>query len=336
MTSHVPLTLTLFVGMACTLAAPALGQDTENSRGRAAGGQDSQQILSYDQTDEYDPDSDDNGRRFRLDELDVGFRWLTPASIDGGSGDVGMTRFGSALSFEYKFANEFEISVGGEYLREDWYYDGEGSGLLPGTNKPWDGFHRYGLEIGASAPVGKWEFLGEIGFEWAEELNASTSDSMLLEGFVAARRQIWDNFDIVLGVFYGQSFEDDDEILPLIGFNWRITDVDTLSLSRPREGYQLLYRRELNDQWSVQTYGRFVNEEFRLDRDGPTNGGALASEEYQIGVGAEYEFGPGRAGIDVGYSFGREYTVFSNTGSTIAEPQLDGAFSVGLFYTIGF
>lgn len=288
-----------------------------------------------DRRNAWDDDDDDEGG-FGIDEIDIGLRWIAPASIDGGSGDVSMTRAGAALGFEYELENEIELSFGGEYYREDWNYSGQGSGLLPGVNKPWDGFQRYGFEVGASVPVAEWEIFGEIGLEWAEEIGGSTSDSMLIEGLAAGRRQIWDNFDIVVGFFYGESLEGDDDILPLIGFDWRISDKDMLSLNRPREGYQLTYRRQLDNEWMFNAYGRFVNEEFRLDKNGPTGGGSISSDEFQIGAGVEYQVGPGRAGLDLGYSFGREYEVLDNNGDTFAKPEVGGAFTFGVYYTIGF
>lgn len=331
-----PSFLIATAGIICTLASSTYAQSERRNVVVQPDSNESTAPGAADWDDDARIGDDDGEGGFGLDEFDVGFRWLSPASIDGGEGDVSMFRYGAQLGFEIEFENEIELSFGGEYLREDWSYDGEGSGLLPGVNEPWDGFERYGFEVGLSVPVGEWEIFGEIGIEWADEISANTSDSMLLEGFVAGRRQLWDNFDIVVGVFYGESFEDDDDILPLIGFDWRITDVDQLVLSRPREGYQLEYRRLLSDTLTLRGYGRFHSEEFRLDDDGPTNGGALSADEFMVGIGAELELGPGRAGVDVGYSFGREYEVFDDRGNSIFEPELDGAISVGVYYSIGF
>lgn len=282
---------------------------------------------------EVEPDEDGG---FGIDDLSAGIQWLLPADIENGTGDVERVRYGAEISFEYELESGIELSLGGEYLREDWSYGGGGIGLLPGVAQPWDGFERYGFEVGFAAPVGNWELFGEFGVEWAEETNASTSDSSLIEGFIAGRTALRDNFDLVLGVYYGESFEDGDDILPLIGFDWRITDFDRLTLDRPRQGYELGYRRTLSDEWTFLGYGRFVTDEFRLGSGGPASNGALSTEAFEIGVGLEYELGPGRAGISVGYTLGTEYEIFDSSGNTIAEPELDSGLTVGVFYRVGF
>ena len=146
---------------------------------------------------------------------------------------------------------------------------------------------------------------------------------------------ISDEFELRFGAFYGTNHEQDADIIPLISFDWQITERDRLTLDRPRTGYGLTHRHDLTDTLALSSFLTFAGESYRLANDGPVPGGAIDAQEFLLGLSLDWKAGPGSLSAFAGTTIGRDYTVLDAGGGTVSESALEDTAFFGLTYQIG-
>lgn len=282
--------------------------------------------------EEGDDDDDDDEGGLGVDDAGLRYTHMLPAKIKGGSGDVGIAQAALELGFEYEIGNGVELSLGGEYLREDWNYSGAGSGLLTGVPRPWDSFDMYGVEVGLGWEIDDtWSTLATIGTNWAAEREGSTSDERLLEYSFGVGWRATEDFELLAFVMVDENHEDSAEVLPLLGFDWQISPNDRLGLGERG----LIYSRSVSDTLSFNAAVNYDQQSFRLASNGPVPGGALEREGLLAGVGVDWILGPGTLSFGAGFSFEGAIEVFDSNGARLEDVELGSAPYAALSYQFG-
>ncbi|MBI1381657.1 MAG: hypothetical protein GC161_11295 [Planctomycetaceae bacterium] len=290
-----------------------------------------QRSPSFQTGGDWEEDDDDEGG-FGVDDAGLRSTYILPAKIEGGDGDVSIAQAALEIAFEYEAGNGIELSLGGEYLREEWDYSGVGSGLLTGVPRPWDSFEMYGVELGLNWELDdRWSTLATIGTSWAAEREGPTSDERLLEYSFGVGWRATERLELLAFVMVDENHEGSDEVLPLLGFDWQISDRDRLGLGERG----LIYSRSVSDTLSFNAAVNYEQQSFRLASNGPVPGGALEREGLLAGVGVDWTLGPGVLSLGVGFSVGSAIEVFDGDGSRIEDVDLGSAPYAALSYQFG-
>jgi len=206
--------------------------------------------------------------------VDGGGAHQSEADLDDSTGAFSKDRWFVSAGVDYAFSrrNSIGISVGGGQSDYDFADETDVGGGIPwgkidDTRVSLNGRFGFG-ETGSIFIIPTLRFNGEK--------DASSSDSRTWGVFAAATWRVKDNLTIGPGVGIFSRLESSTKFFPILAIDWNINDRWNLSTGRglaSSQGPGLTLSYKLNDDWSFGLAGRYENQEFRLDDEGPAPGG---------------------------------------------------------------
>jgi outer membrane scaffolding protein for murein synthesis (MipA/OmpV family) len=206
--------------------------------------------------------------------IDGGGAHQSEADLDDSTGAFSKDRWFVSAGVDYAFSrrNSIGISVGGgqsdyEFTDETDFGGGIPWGKIDDTRVSLNGRFGFG-ETGTIFIIPTLRFNGEK--------DASSSDSRTWGVFAAATWRLKENLTIGPGIGIFSRLESSTKFFPILAIDWDINDRWNLSTGRglaSSQGPGLTLSYELNDDWSFGLSGRYENQEFRLDDEGPAPGG---------------------------------------------------------------
>lgn len=206
--------------------------------------------------------------------VDGGGAHQSEADLKDSSGAFAKDRWFVSAGVDYAFnrRNSIGISVGGgksdyDFTDETDFGGGIPWGKIDDTRVSLNGRFGFG-ETGSIFIIPTLRFNGEK--------DASSSDSRTWGVFAAATWRLKDNLTIGPGIGIFSRLESSTKFFPILAIDWDINDRWNLSTGRglaSSQGPGLTLSYKLNDDWSFGLAGRYENQEFRLDDEGPAAGG---------------------------------------------------------------
>ncbi|TVQ55639.1 MAG: hypothetical protein EA355_09235 [Rhodobacteraceae bacterium] len=255
------------------------------------------------------------------------------ADLDGGPGDVAITRVFGRASVAYSFTPR--VSIGLSLGAGTTDFDFGGGASLGGIVSPWSRIDDYRI----SAPV-RFGIGDDVSafiipsVRWNGESGASTSDSQT-EGVIAgAVWRVSPSLSIGPGVGAFSRLGSGSTVLPILLLDWDITDrlsVGTGSGLAATEGPGLEARYGLTETFTLAAGARYESVRFRLDRDGPTSNGIGETQTLPIYVSATWAPSP-RTNLSalLGLDVGGEVTLRDSGGGRIESRDIDPAPFLGV------
>lgn len=259
--------------------------------------------------------------------------------LDDASGAFSIDRWFVSAGVDYGWSprDSVGISVGGGNSKYEFNEDTDFAGGIP-----WQEIEDYRLTF-----TGRFGF-GETGVllvapsirSYGEE-GASSSDSQTYGLLAAAFWQI--NPDLRLGPGLGafSRLEDSARVFPILAIDWNFGERWNLSTGRglaASQGPGLTLSYQLTPNWSLALSGRYEEVEFRLDEDGPHDGGIGRDESLPMVLSAALE--PDgtdiRLSMFMGVELGGTLTLMDSTGKVIEESNYDPAALFGATFEFRF
>ena len=256
--------------------------------------------------------------------LEVFGQYLGEGDVEGPAGDVDITRLGGSLGFRHSLSDSTVLI--GSVLHEWSDYDFDRAGtLFPGASNaesPFDDLHETALTLGISTRLdNRWSLFarGIIGAGY--ENGADFDDSIVGGGFGGFGYKFSDEFSLSLGLGVLTRLEDDELIVPLIGFRWQIQD----DLRLESEGLAANLIWETNDDLELRAFGRYTSRSYRMDDSNDyLPGGAFSDDRFIVGAGADWAVADQiTLSIEVGASVWQEYEFFNSSGDKISTRETD-------------
>jgi hypothetical protein len=267
------------------------------------------------------------------------FEQALDANIDG-PGDLGTRRGGLRLDAAPQDAD----GAGGFGFGLDLEaaaYDFDGSeGLFPGAVEPVQDLFSADLRgQWSSDPNRRWAFDLDLQLEVAGEDNAEFTDSLSVAGSAAATYRYDEDLGLTAGLWARSELEDDGELLPVLGVQWRIDERTRLST----RGLSLDLEHRLTDRHALFSNLAYRHRQYRLDELGPIAEGALADRELRLVGGYSWQAGleewraivDSRARVYAGVLLYRELE-FRQGDATAAEIDLDPTAVLGASVSLRF
>lgn len=239
---------------------------------------------------------------------------------ESGSISIARSLLGATLGWRTSDQLQFGVDIAGEYSH---YSFRDASGLGAGISDPLSD----ALQV-TITPSARWaiddHWVATVAglLRFAGELGADVGDSITGGGFVTIGYQFTEDLLVSLGVGVLSRLEDDADVIPLIGVEWRVDE--TFSVFTEGTGVGLFAR--LDEAWSVKLFGRWDSRDFRLDDDGENPEGVLRDEAVSIGVDLIWR--PGRA-VDVSVGTGavvyHNYELLDESGDELGDDDGDVA-----------
>lgn len=255
--------------------------------------------------------------------------------IDNG-GDFSMTRVGFAVALRYPIGEALRLTHPLVYDYDHYDFSANGFG------EPWDDTHTlsyapnldWRIDEKWSASVG-----GIIGF--AAESDADLDQALIGGGQIGARYRFNENLTLGLGVLAITQIEDNVQVIPVLLFDWQITEQLALRNVRPMAGLRSGAGAELAWQFAepftLAVAVNYDSRRFRLDDDVANPSGV--GENQRIPVYVEFNYKPNpmiSLSIIGGASFAGELRVENSIGNEITEQDYDPAPFVGVGGSIRF
>ena len=171
------------------------------------------------------------------------------------------------------------------------------SGILFNSLEPIEDQYQHTLWLrNAGDPDATWALKWTLSASVGLEKEAEISESLTYGGNLAIRWRRSDDFAWVIGAAATSQLEEDVEVLPFVGVDWRINDRTTLETLGP--AWELRYAQNEN----LNLFGRaeYRNRQYRLDELGPLPAGAFHDRELLITGGVEWDPGFGDDGFRAG------------------------------------
>lgn len=248
-------------------------------------------------------------------------------------GEVAVTQAGAALSLGYNLGQNLILSgvIGTDLY---WYNFNNASGIIPGAVDPVNQFEQLFIrpQLIYAAPGSQYAYiLGGQG-TYSGESGADFSDSLTGNIFGAVQYRVSDSFNFTLGVGVSTQLEDSLLVIPIVGFEWKISE-ETILATR---GLGLRFTQKISEGLRFVADGEYQAREFRLGEDAPQRGSVF--QDNYIPVTAGVVWSPSK-NIDVTFKGGavvwQQFQVYDNGGNKISENDVDVApmVSLGLQWT---
>lgn len=237
--------------------------------------------------------------------LDLGLQQLSRSGLSGSPGTVDTRRVQLGLSwFGSGATTAGPWDQGGDdpwrgFQRgwsAGWMYEANqyrflnASGILFNSLEPIEDQFQHMLWLrNAGDPEADWTLKWTLSASVGLEKEAEISESLAFGGNLAIRWRRSDDFAWVFGAAATSQLEEDVEILPFVGVDWRINDRLTLETLGP--AWELRYAESEN----LNLFGRaeYRNRQYRMDELGPLPEGAFQDREFLITGGVEWDPGLG-------------------------------------------
>jgi hypothetical protein len=237
--------------------------------------------------------------------FDAGLQQLSRSGLSGSPGTVdtrrvqlGVSWFGSGATTAGPWDKGGEDPwrgfqrgwSGGWAYEANQYRFLDASGILFNSLEPIEDQYQHSLWLRyAGEPddewTVKWTFAASVGLEQEAEL----SESLTFGGNVAVRWRRSEDFAWVLGLTATTQLEEDPEVLPFLGVDWRINERLTLETLGP--AWELRYAESEN--LNLFARAEYRNRQYRMDELGPLPEGAFHDREFLITGGVEWDPGLG-------------------------------------------
>jgi hypothetical protein len=267
------------------------------------------------------------------------------ASIDDSPGDLAVTRAGLDLRADITLnraipenparATTLSLNLG---LTHSWYDFENASGLIPGTDNPFDHVQQYNLSALLLGPItDKWSYQVGGRVESAGAEDADFADTLTYGVFGGAAYSFSRRLTLGAAVLVNTRLEDDALIIPVPVVRWQISDEWLLATLGPR--VELSYQE--SPAWRFGTYVGFGGRSIRLGDDAALPDAVYT--ETRIPIGAFVEWTPQdlasgaltlRASA-AGHLFGSIETL-TPSGDEILDTDIDPALGLGLDVVLRF
>jgi len=224
------------------------------------------------------------------------------------------------------------LDLGYEYNN----YDFAGPNIfLAGTNDPFSEIHvlEGTLTTIVATDDPRWSWFAGINGQFAGEKDVDLGDAGTVGGLGGVRWQASDDLALTFGVFARTEIEDDPQILPLLGVDWRIDDRWRLRAEGP--GGELL--RGFEGGWEAAIGGAWENRRFRLEEGGATRSSVV--EDTSVPVFARLGYRPEESNLEfdlvVGAILFQEFEIEDRNGDNGRTFETEAApfVEVGLRWT---
>lgn len=253
------------------------------------------------------------------------------ADLKDASGGSQVTRAGSDFALSVPINADLSLTLGarGEYSNY----------LLSGWSEPLgDALLRDAMTLGISPGFtykisDQWSIFASASVGLSGEFDAELSDALQYGGFAGVRYALNEKLQLSLGVGVSSSFEDDVNIIPIIGGSWTIAP----GLSLVAAGPAIRLVRELTPQWTAAVGVGYEKREYRLSEDNLLPGGAVS--DARVPVGFELGWRPNAATYlraSTGAVVYQKYDLHRSDGMEVAEFESDVSPFVALSATIRF
>ncbi|MBK7874813.1 MAG: hypothetical protein IPJ77_03525 [Planctomycetes bacterium] len=279
---------------------------------------------------------------------------VAASAEDGPKVELGLDAFASPSTNLKGAAGSTDVARGGWNARLGWragedqgftlglsseasfYRFSNATSLLPGsgTGEPLNDV--YETSLGATLVTRssqRTSFFTSAALTLGGEDNASLGESLTLAAVTGVRYEAHEDLTLDAGLAALTLHEGAPWVLPYLGFEWRIDDGWRLGF----EGSKIELACDLGEHWTLAGKASYELRQYRLNDDGPAQGGAFRDQE--IDVGAAIEWRP-RAGaslrLDAGLAVWRELEFFDAAGHKLSETEVDPAPYVALALELGF
>jgi len=273
-----------------------------------------------------------------LFSVDGGGMHQSEADLSDSTGGFAMDRWFVSGSVNYGWSrrDSVGISIGGGQSNYD--FNDESSF---GGGAPWEKIDDTRVSLN-----GRFGF-GETGsifiiptLRYNGEKDASSSDSRTWGLFAAATWKVKDNLTIGPGIGIFSRLENGTRVFPVLAIDWDISERWNLSTGRglaSSVGPGLTLSYKLNDDWSFGVAGRYENQEFRLDDDGPAPGGIGRDKSIPLVFSAALT--PNEKlnfSVFAGIEFAGELRIRDALDVTVDKSDYDPALLVGVTFEVRF
>ncbi|MHC4375973.1 MAG: hypothetical protein ACYS26_05180 [Planctomycetota bacterium] len=265
--------------------------------------------------------------------LDVGITALHDSNVRDGSGQVAVQRGGwrAVVGRRNQVGDEVALHIESE---ASFYDFGGATGLTPANDDPFNDL--YETRLGASfrsALSQESSAFGGFEIVLGGEDEVQFEEGLTLGGLTGVEVRVHEELALSAGIAAASRLEDDAFVIPFLGFDWRPTEGLRLGAEGPRAEIEVA----LDDDWSLELAAAYELRQFRLNEDGPANGGAFRDEQIHAAAELAYQPEPGvRLTATVGSALWREYSVLGNDGSLLGEIEPEAGLMVGLGLQLRF
>jgi hypothetical protein len=235
-------------------------------------------------------------------------------------------------SFDAPLSRSIRAGLFAGYEITHYAFDGA-AGIAPGRNDPWDDLHRATLGASVDWRRGDWSLFARLGGTWAGESGGPFGGAMTAQGFGGARWRFRDDLSFTFGLLGLSRLEDDPIVVPIVGFDWRISD--RLRLFTPGPGVALVAKLGGGLEGTVRA--EWETRDYRLDGGRPGLREAVVRDDrVPVALELATRRGPLRLALRAGATVHQEFEIDDRTGDRITRRETDPAPFLGLSGSLRF
>lgn len=259
------------------------------------------------------------------------------ADLDDADASGQVTRAGADFNLLYPVSERFQLTLGveGDY---SWYkFDGSDPAIFAGRSFDdlldqavkidiLPGF-RYGIDQ-------RWTVIAGAIIEFAGEPGADVGDSATFGGFGGARYAFSEKFALTLGAGIKSRLEDNVQVLPFIGLEWKIGERFRLASRGPGVNLAFLATRDIAATLGVA----YESRDYRLEDDHAFYPEGVA-RDTRVPIRVGLEWAPSKQFSVEAYTGAvvwQEYEFLDRNGDSQLEDNTDIAPFIGLNCSIKF
>lgn len=266
-------------------------------------------------------------------ELELDAKHRSAADFEGTNGELTFQRAGWSGSFHESLDDDRQLEL--RVRTEASFYDFGGMPSLPGgSTDPFNDLYSTGVGISYLSRHSErvsW-FLGTE-LELSGEDDVGLGDALAIGAVGGARIDVDETFDVSMGIAARSRFEDDAWVIPFLGFHWVPREGTRLTV----EGPEVSLTQSLGERFELEFAGRYGFRQFRLNENGPLNGGAFQDEE--IDLEATLAFRPNdtaRLHLTGGATVWQELSFYDGGGAKLGEVETGVAPYIGFGLKLSF
>ncbi len=264
------------------------------------------------------------------------FRFSSRAKVDQVEADVRSPRVGIDWTGTWLLPPRWRFSLEAG-VEHDHYRLFNFDRVLAGAAEPLRDAFRVKLAPTVSYGLNDhWALITSGSLEWSGDPDAENGKSIIVGGFVGARRQFNENFSLTFGGLASTRLADTPRFLPMVGVDWQISRRWRLFTQGP--GGQLSYAIRTNGHpLTAFVHMAYESREFRLAPDASIPGGVLRDQSYPVGVGLEWHATPAATlTAEVGSAMSGSIRVRDSHDRSVVDRDLQSASFVRIGLNVAF